>query len=140
MKRGKLISIVLMSLCILMIGMLTGCNKQGEKEEELKQLEFTVVPNEDIPKEFLENIEKEKEQEFKLSFTSEGWLYIARGYGKQNSGGYSITVKELSLADNAVYFASELIGPSPEEAVNKLATYPYIVIKTEDTGNNVVFR
>ena len=140
MKRGKIAGILITSIFVLMLGVLTGCGKKTEVNEELKQLEFTVVPNEDVPKEFLETIEREKEQEFKLTFTSEGWLYIARGYGKQKSGGYSIMVKEVSLAHNAVYFDSELIGPSPEEAVNKLATYPYVVIKTEDTGNSVVFR
>lgn len=36
--------------------------------------------------------------------------------------------------------ASTLIGPSAGEAVNKLATYPYIVIKTEATDNNILFE
>lgn len=58
----------------------------------------------------------------------------------QNSGGYSIAVKEVSMADNAVYFDSELIGPKQGEAVNKLATYPYVVVKLEDAGQSVVFR
>ena len=74
------------------------------------------------------------------TYSADGWLYIARGYGMQNSGGYSIAVKEVSMADNAVYFDSELIGPKQGEAVNKLATYPYVVVKLEDAGQSVVFR
>ena len=44
------------------------------------------------------------------------------------------------MSDNAVYFDSELLGPKQGEAVNKLATYPYVVIKLEDAGRSVVFR
>ena len=46
----------------------------------------------------------------------------------------------MSVSDNAVYFDSELIGPKQGEAANKLATYPYVVVKIEDAGRSVVFR
>lgn len=106
----------------------------------LYNADFTVVCYDDIPKDFLREIEEKKETDFKLTCISDGWLYIARGYGKQNTGGYSIAVKEVSVSDNAVYFDSELIGPKQGEAANKLATYPYVVVKIEDAGRSVVFR
>ena len=117
----------------------SGCAKTGG-EEQLTPVDFTVVSFDDIPRDFLAQIEEKKSADFRLSYTADGWLYIARGYGQQNSGGYSIAIKEVTMSDNAVYFDSELIGPNQGEAVNKLATYPYVVVKLEDSGQSVVFR
>lgn len=138
MKR----KIMLLLTCLLLAAGLgvSGCSKGAQKEEELTPLDFTVVNYDDIPKEFLQEIDSKKSGDFKLTYQSDGWLYIARGYGMQSSGGYSIAVKEVSLASNAVYFDSELIGPKQGEAVNKLSTYPFVVVKVEDTNCNVVFR
>ena len=138
MKR-RVLSILSLMLVVAGI-LLTGCDKKGEGQAELTPLDFTVVSYDDIPKEFLAEIDKSKSEDFRLTYQSGGWLYIARGYGMQQSGGYSIKVTEVSMADNALYFNSELIGPKQGEAVNKLATYPYIVVKVEDSGQSVVFR
>ena len=126
--RKSLVSLLLLMIMVIGTGALamsvSGCSK-AESEEKLTPADFTVVCYDDIPK---------------LTCISDGWLYIARGYGKQNTGGYSIAVKEVSVSDNAVYFDSELIGPKQGEAANKLATYPYVVVKIEDAGRSVVFR
>lgn len=141
--KKKIISCFFLMIMLLSTGVLVmsaaGCSSET-KEAELTPIDFTVVSFEDIPKDFLTQIEEKKASDFRLTYTSDGWLYIARGYGAQNSGGYSIAVKEVSGADNAVYFDSELIGPRQGEAVNKLAAYPYVVIKLEDSGQSVVFR
>lgn len=141
--RKSLVSLLLLMIMVIGTGALamsvSGCSK-AESEEKLTPADFTVVCYDDIPKDFLREIEEKKETDFKLTCISDGWLYIARGYGKQNTGGYSIDVKEVSVSDNAVYFDSELIGPKQGEAANKLATYPYVVVKIEDAGRSVVFR
>lgn len=128
-----------LSLIFAAVFLFAGCTKK-EGEEVLRPADYTVVSYEDIPNELLSEIDEKKKEDFKITYQSDGWLYIARGYGIQTSGGYSITVKEVSLADNGVYFDSELIGPNPGEAVNKLATYPFVVVKLEDTGASVIFR
>lgn len=138
MKKRILSALMLMMTAIGMVFM-SGCGKAG-KETELVPVDFTVVSFDDIPKELTAEIESKKSEDFRITYSADGWLYIARGYGMQNSGGYSIAVKEVSMADNAVYFDSELIGPKQGEAVNKLATYPYVVVKLEDAGQSVVFR
>ena len=141
--RKSLVSLLLLMIMVIGTGALamsvSGCSK-AESEEKLTPADFTVVCYDDIPKDFLREIEEKKETDFKLTCISDGWLYIARGYGKQKTGGYSIAVKEVSVSDNAVYFDSELIGPKQGEAANKLATYPYVVVKIEDAGRSVVFR
>ena len=139
--RKSLVSLLLLMIMVIGTGALamsvSGCSK-AEPEEKLTPADFTVVCYDDIPKDFLREIEEKKETDFKLTCISDGWLYIARGYG--NTGGHSIAVKEVSVSDNAVYFDSELIGPKQGEAANKLATYPYVVVKIEDAGRSVVFR
>lgn len=139
--RKKVYSMLLSVIVTVGIVMsaVSGCAKTGG-EEVLTPVDFTVVSFDDIPKDFLAQIEEKKSADFRLSYTADGWLYIARGYGQQNSGGYSIAVNEVSMSDNAVYFDSELIGPNQGEAVNKLATFPYVVVKLEDAGRSVVFR
>lgn len=141
--KKRIISRFFLMIMLLSTGVLVlsaaGCSGET-KDAELTPIDFTVVSFEDIPKDFLTQIEEKEASDFRLTYTSDGWLYIARGYGAQNSGGYSIAVKEVSGADNAVYFDSELIGPKQGEAVNRLATYPYVVIKLEDSGQSVVFR
>lgn len=129
-------------LCTVMLILFVLCLSACHKEEKVEYapVDFTVVAREDIPQELMTEIEKCFQNDFKLTYSHEGMVYIARGYGKQNSGGYSIAVLELAMADNAVYFDSELIGPAPGEAVNKLASCPYVVVKYEDCGKNVVFR
>ena len=137
-KVYSMLLLVLLTVGIVMPAV-SGCAKTGD-EEQLTPVDFTVVSFDDIPKDFLAQIEEKKSADFRLSYTADGWLYIARGYGQQSSGGYSIAIKEVSMSDNAVYFDSELIGPNQGEAVNKLATYPYVVVKLEDAGRSVVFR
>ena len=46
----------------------------------------------------MQEIVKEKRQNaFKLTYADAGYLYICTGYGKQDSGGYSITVDSLCM-------------------------------------------
>ncbi len=139
-KVYSMLLLVIVTVGIVMSAVaVSGCAKTGG-EEQLTPVDFTVVSFDDIPKDFLAQIEEKKSADFRLSYTADGWLYIARGYGQQSSGGYSIAIKEVTMSDNAVYFDSELIGPNQGEAVNKLATYPYVVVKLEDAGRSVVFR
>ena len=38
---------------------------------------------------------EKKEASFKMTYADSGYLYLCVGYGKQDSGGYSITVDDL---------------------------------------------
>ena len=119
--------------------LLTGCKITKAGTEKIRDLEYTVVDEEDIPDLLKEEIEQKKAEDFKLSYLEEGALYIARGFGMQETGGYSIQMQELYLADNAIYFKADLIGPEDRSGVSKAVSYPYIVIKTERRGENVIF-
>ena len=68
------------------------------------------------------------------------FLYIVRGYGEQETGGYSICIRDLYLTSNAIIFDTELIGPRKGETISKSPSYPYIVVKVELRDENVVFE
>jgi len=90
--------------------------------------------------ELKEIIDEKKEEPFKLSYSNKDYLYIVVGYGKQNSGGYSISVDDLYLTSNAIYINTNLIGPTKEDMVSQGVTYPYVVVKLEYREERVVFE
>jgi len=124
-------------LCILLGTILAaGC---AQKEQEKKTLEFTVVEEERLPEELLKIVEEKKAEPFKLTYADGGYLYLCVGYGKQQTGGYSISVNELSVTENAVCLDTDLIGPTQAEEKSAAPSYPYLVIKTPFIDKTVVF-
>ena len=79
-----------------------GCNGQIETQKKVKDCNYTVVEQEELPKELVELIEERKTEPFKLSFGEDGYLYVVRGYGKQIGGGYSIAVDGLYETDTQI--------------------------------------
>jgi hypothetical protein len=138
MKRSKAI-VLLFTIMLIIIGF-AGCKQQDTDIKKIKDLEFTVVEDADLPGELKEIIDEKKEEPFKLSYSNKDNLYIAVGYGKQNSGGYSISVDELYLTNNAIYFNTNLIGPSQKDVVTQGVTYPYVVVKLEFREERIVFE
>jgi hypothetical protein len=138
MKRLKTI-IMLLLIIITMFGLI-GCKKDESEIKKLKDLEYTVVEDADLPGELKEIIDEKKEKPFRLHYSNNEFLYIVVGYGRQNSGGYSIAVEELFLTDNAIYIDTNLIGPSQDDMVTQGVTYPYVVVKLEYTDKKIVFE
>lgn len=131
-------------LALFIVGIwLLGCSKTEDPAEKIKDLEFTVLAEENIPEELKAIIEEKKENAFKVTYQDNGFLYICAGYGKQVSGGYSITVNGLYLTQNAIYADTSLLGPDPSEKAESKRnspSYPYVVMKTEFIDKPVVFE
>ncbi len=141
-KRRILFGMILAAV----IACLTGCSgKTKDGNEKIKDIEFTVLGEENVPEELKQIIEEKKEKEFKVTYQDGDFLYICIGYGKQETGGYSITVNEMYLTANAIYVDTNLIGPDPENrelyhAQEKDgASYPYVVLKMQYLDKSVVF-
>lgn len=118
---------------------LCGCDGQVKTQEKVQDCNYTVVDQEELPKELIELIEERKTEPFKLSFGEEGYLYIVRGYGKQVGGGYSISVEGLYETDSQICLETNLIGPKEQEET-QVETYPYIVVKMEYIDKDVVYQ
>ncbi|MDF2538097.1 MAG: putative rane protein [Herbinix sp.] len=138
MRRFR-IAVLLLTIVITVLG-ITGCKTEDTDIKKLKDLEFTVVEDADLPGELKEIIDEKRENPFKLSYSNKDHLYIVVGYGKQNSGGYSISVDDLYLTSNAIYIDTNLIGPSQDDMVTQGVTYPYVVVKLEFMDKSVVFE
>ena len=127
---------------VIMIGtnLLAGCSVEKTNRTKVRDLDYHVAAEEEIPEELKQQIEEKKTADFKLTYETPEYLYIVRGYGEQATGGYSIQVKELYLTSNAVFFSTELIGPRKGENTAKSPSFPYIVVRTEKMEENVVFE
>ena len=137
----KFRQIFFMVLVIIMgTNLLAGCSVEKTNRTKVRDLDYHVAAEEEIPEELKKQIEEKKTADFKLTYETPEYLYIVRGYGEQATGGYSIQVKELYLTSNAVFFSAELIGPRKGENTAKSPSFPYIVVRTEKTEKNIVFE
>lgn len=125
---------------IIGTNLLAGCSVEKTNRTKVRDLDYHVAAKEEIPEELSIQLEEKKAADFKMTYETPEYLYIVRGYGEQATGGYSIQVKELYLTSNAVFFSTELIGPRKGENTAKSPSYPYIVVRTEKTEQNVVFE
>lgn len=123
--------------------LLSGCGGADKGIEKIKDMEFTVLTEDNFPPELKAIVDEKKEQAFKMTFQDNGFLYICIGYGQQETGGYSISVNDLYEAVNAIYVDTQLRGPEPGDidvSRKNGASYPVIVIKTEYMNKSVVFQ
>ncbi len=139
--KMRTLRIILLLLGVIGSGLLfTGCKSENTDVKKIKDLEFTVVEDADVPEQLMQIINEKKKEPFKMSYSNEDNLYIVVGYGEQPTGGYSISVDDLFLTSNAVYIDTNLIGPSETDKVINAITYPYVVVKTEFIDKSVVFK
>ena len=125
MKKAVFLRIVLTAAVLALL--LSGCRFVRVEEEERKPVDYTVVERRDIPEELSRLMEEKKEKEFQLSYETGEDLYLAKGYGRQMSGGYSI------------FFVTKLLGPEDLKEAG-VPSYPCIVIKTRKQEKPVTFR
>ena len=127
-------------LCMDLLCLVAGCSAEKLRTEKLRDIEFTVVDEDNIPKELEEMIDEKEDKPFKLTYADGGELYIAVGYGEQPTSGYSIEVTDLYETENAIYIRTNLIGPAKDEKIVERETEPYIAVKLEFIDKNVVFE
>ena len=79
-----------MIVLMLVAGGAAACQRSERPTDKVADLEFIVVPEEDIPEELVKLIQEKKTNEFKLSYSVDGKLYIVSGFGEKDTGGYSV--------------------------------------------------
>lgn len=117
-----------------------GCGIEKTDGSRIRDLEYEMVEEEDVPEELKEKIEEKKAADFKLTFESDDYLYVVRGYGEQETGGYSIQILDFYLTQNAVVFHTNLTGPSKDETKKAAPSYPCIVVRAKNPNKNVIFQ
>lgn len=119
---------------------LCGCSIEKVKAGDGVRPEYTVMKEEDFPDKVKELIEEHKETEFQLTYQDSGYLYLMKGYGKQQTGGYSIQIEDLSLWENAIHLQTVLIGPGEGEELKEEPSYPCLVVKMKYREEPVIFE
>ena len=80
---GKVLVVVALLAWVFVVRFLTACSVEKEELEKVRDLEFTVVGETDLPEELKNVIEEKKMGPFKLTYTDAQNLYIVVGYGEQ---------------------------------------------------------
>ena len=130
----------LLLLLAFLLAYLAGCGEQVKKPEKIKDVEYTVQEESLVPEELLAKMKEKQKEPFQMTYVTDGYLYIARGYGAQETSGYSIRVTDIYEAAEGLVFSAELIGPAKDEPVLKVETYPYMVVKLKDMGLDILFQ
>lgn len=131
---------VYMLLFTIMLPLLlsTGCER--EEDTKTSSIDFTVVTDSDIPKDLKKIIKERRKNPFELSYSDGSYLYVVKGYGKQQTTDYSIIVNDFYKSDDALIFDTELYGPKKDDKSSQTPSYPYIVVKTEYIENSIIFK
>lgn len=129
-------------LCVLLLLSmgLWGCSFSSFTDGEGRELDFTVVSRSELPEEVEAVLSQQLGTAFQTACQYEEYLYLICGYPAQKTSGYSVQVKKLTATDEAIYFQSELLGPSGEETVAEEETVPWLVVKTEYLDLPVIFE
>ncbi|MBQ6815226.1 MAG: protease complex subunit PrcB family protein [Lachnospiraceae bacterium] len=132
--------IALASAAVFLAVVLGGCSIENIDKKKIKDLEYTVVPEENIPAEIYENIVKQYDEFCRSAYICSDMLYIVVCYGAQPTEGYTIEVDCLYESSNAIICETTLKGPSRQEKVEEKVSYPYIVLRLEKSEKMVAFN
>lgn len=125
---------------LLVLLLLTACSAGKDDRKKLRDIEFTVVAAGEVPEELMNLITEKQEEEFQMTYADKGYLYLARGYGKRDTSGYSVEVTECYEAEDVVGVKTNLIGPPKDEEIIEESTYPCVVVKIEYIEKDVIFE
>ena len=76
---------------------LWGCGSIHTTEAKLSDLDYTVVSNDNIEEDIQKLIDEKKENPFQMTYSDGNYKYIVIGYGRQETGGYSIQVQRFMI-------------------------------------------
>lgn len=125
-------------LCVLCMILSVGCSVQKVTADNTEERSYETVMEEDIPEEMKDPIQERKDEPFLLTYADQGWLYIAKGYGKQETDGYEIQVESFGESENAIVLKTIFLGPEPDEKIQEVPTFPYVVIRTKYSNKYVM--
>ena len=135
MKRRRI-------LCVFsaLVLLLSGCSVRRIDGEKKQDLDYKTLDRLGIPEKLWKEVGEKKEEPFLLAYGDGEQLYIAIGYGEQESGGYSIQIEDLSLWENAIHIKTVLMGPEDEEKLTDEPSYPCLVVKMKYREEPVIFE
>lgn len=135
MKINKTILLITM---VIAACFMTSCAVEKISNKKIKDLDYTVVSEIEMPVEVMEIVKNRKQSPFKVTYSDNKYTYIIIGYGRQKYPGYSIKIEELYETKNAICVKTRFDGPTEYSSIES-ETYPYVVLKIEYNDKTVVF-
>lgn len=137
-KRACLL--VLMIVIAFLASFLSGCKLEETDSKKMKDLDYTICDEGKLPDALVQLIQEKKKEPFKLTYNTKDYLYIVIGYGAQDRADLCIQLKELYLAENAIFVDTELNSAEDKALEDDKMTYPWIAVKCELYDVQVIFR
>lgn len=137
-KRVCLFLFVLVVACL--ISFLSGCKLEETDDKKIKDLDYTICDEGNLPDALAQLIQEKKKEPFKLTYNTKDYLYIVMGYGAQDRADLCIQLKELYLTENAIFVDTELNSVEGKELEDDKLTYPWIAVKCELYDVQVNFK
>ena len=132
--------LTIVGLTVLLLPVLFGCGKKEDDRSGRSEVDFEVVPKEELPAPLAEAVEENKKDEIRMTYMDGEDLYLIRGYGEQATGGYSISVLECSEDEEKVYLDTRLLGPENPDEISRDPSYPYLALKIDMRDKEVVIQ
>ena len=132
--------LTIVGLTVLLLPVLFGCGKKEDDRSGRSEVDFEVVPKEELPAPLAEAVEENKKDEIRMTYMDGEDLYLIRGYGEQATGGYSISVLECSEDEEKVYLDTRLLGPENPDEISRDPSYPYLALRIDMRDKEVVIQ
>lgn len=118
----------------------SACSVREKSKEKIRDLEFVVLQEEEIPEELKKQMDAEQMKDYRMTYTEQEKLYIARGYGERETDGYRVGVKECYETENMICIHTELLGPEKGEKLRREKTNPHVVVMLSAVEKPVIFN
>lgn len=135
MKKG-----IFYLLCVGILLTVPACSVREKNKEKIRNLNFRVLQEEEIPEELKEQMDAERMEAYRITYTDQGKLYIARGYGEKETNGYRVDVTECYETENTICIHTELLGPEKGEKIQRRKTNPHVVVSLSAVEKSVIFN
>ena len=132
--------LTIVGLTVLLLPVFFGCGKKEDDRSGRSEVDFEVVPKEELPAPLAEAVEENKKDEIRMTYMDGEDLYLVRGYGEQATGGYSISVLECSEDEEKVYLDTRLLGPENPDEISRDPSYPYLALRIDMRDKEVVIQ
>ena len=118
----------------------SGCRIARTDGGERESVEYTVLNADAIPPEVERIIREQEGQAFQMTYKSGGYLYILRGYGEQETGGYSIQVEEVSVSERLFISARGFWARRQRKSSGEMVPIPGWWSKRRIAGSRLLLR
>lgn len=138
----RMIGICVWAFCLLAVGCSAG------KKENLPAADYMSAPDvvyelvsgTQVPQKVYERIFHRQKERFGFTYEDENDQYIAFGFGRMPTGGYSIQVLAVKDTKDTIVVEAKIIAPEPGEVVRDQESYPYLILRVEGNQKHVQFR